>query len=89
MTDNPTEALSQLQSLQKEHGDLDARLSIIRISEPISLDQEADSQRPSPSKRGSDVSILGDPTPSSLVADLTHYKVGVFYIFWGLRCDCV
>lgn len=75
MADNPTEALSQLQSLQKEHGDLDSRLSIIRISEPISLDQEADNQRPSPSKRGSDVSILGDPTPSSLVADLTHYKV--------------
>lgn len=74
MTDpSPSEALSQLQRLEKEHGDIKTHLSIVRISEPISL--ESETEHPSPSKRGSDISALDNPTPSLLEADLTHYKV--------------
>ncbi|KAL4924865.1 uncharacterized protein BDV17DRAFT_273271 [Aspergillus undulatus] len=63
----------QLQQLEAEYGDLKTSLSIVRISEPIfSPDTEASEQ--SPSKRRSDVSVLDTPTPSSLEADLTHYK---------------
>lgn len=69
-----TDALTQIQALEKEHGDLQTHLSIVRISEPISLEFDAENQPPSPSKRGSDVS-LSDPTPSLLEADLAHYKV--------------
>ena len=63
-----------LQQLEQEQGDLKKQLAIIRISEPIS---DVGGSNPSPSKRGSDVSIsnLNDPTPASLEADLTHYKV--------------
>jgi hypothetical protein len=63
-----------LQHLEQEQGDLKKQLAIIRISEPIS---DVGGSNPSPSKRGSDVSIsnLNDPTPASLEADLTHYKV--------------
>ncbi|KAJ5459867.1 uncharacterized protein N7458_001419 [Penicillium daleae] len=62
-----------LQQLEQEQGDLKKQLAIIRISEPIS---DVGGSNPSPSKRGSDVSIsnLNDPTPASLEADLTHYK---------------
>ncbi|KAJ5613879.1 hypothetical protein N7528_007533 [Penicillium herquei] len=74
---NATQALRLLQSLQKEQGDLKQKLSIIRIAEPIS---EIGDTKQSPSKRRSDVSIsnLSDPTPASLEADLTHYKVGAY-----------
>lgn len=62
-----------LQELEQEQSDLKTQLAIIRISEPIS---DVGSYY-SPSKRGSDVSVsnLNDPTPASLEADLTHYKV--------------
>ncbi|KAJ5886692.1 uncharacterized protein N7473_009366 [Penicillium subrubescens] len=62
-----------LQKLEQEQGDLKKQLAIIRISEPIS---DVGGSNPSPSKRGSDVSIsnLNDPTPASLEADLSHYK---------------
>jgi hypothetical protein len=72
MTDTSAEALAALQELEKE-GDLKKRLAIVRISEPISLD--SGHAGPSPSKRRSDVSVFEDPTPASLEADLTHYKV--------------
>jgi hypothetical protein len=69
-----TDPLAVLQKLEQEQGDLKKQLAIIRISEPIS---DVGGPNPSPSKRGSDVSIsnLNDPTPASLVADLSHYKV--------------
>ncbi|KAJ5623085.1 hypothetical protein N7490_011690 [Penicillium lividum] len=74
MTANASEALDLLLKLQNEQGDLKQNLSIIRIAEPIS---DAGDANPSPSKRRSDVSLsnLNDPTPASLEADLTHYKV--------------
>lgn len=66
--------LAVLQQLEKEQGNLKKQLAIIRISEPIS---DVGGFNTTPSKRGSDVSIssLNDPTPASLEADLTHYKV--------------
>ena len=70
-----SEALNRLQNLENEHGDIKTHLFILRISEPISLESETENQGRSPSKRGSDVSALDNPTPSSLEADLTHYKV--------------
>lgn len=72
---NSSEALNQLKSLENEHGDIKTCLSILRISEPIGVESEVENQERSPSKRGSDVSALDNPTPSSLEADLTHYKV--------------
>lgn len=74
MTNNTFESLAALQQLEKDQGDLKKQLAIIRISEPISDVVDANF---SPSKRGSDVSLsnLNDPTPASLEADLTHYKV--------------
>ncbi|CEJ57153.1 hypothetical protein PMG11_05858 [Penicillium brasilianum] len=68
-----TDPYAVLQQLEQEQGDLKKKLAIIRISEPIS---DVGGSNPSPSKRGSDVSIsnLNDPTPASLEADLTHYK---------------
>ncbi|KAJ5769105.1 hypothetical protein N7520_003664 [Penicillium odoratum] len=74
MTANASEALDLLLKIQNEQGDLKQNLSIIRIAEPIS---DAGDANPSPSKRRSDVSLsnLNDPTPASLEADLTHYKV--------------
>jgi hypothetical protein len=74
MASSSAEALAALQQLE-EKGDLKKRLAIIRISEPISA--EVGVSYPSPSKRSSDVSIsnFDDPTPASLEADLSHYKV--------------
>ncbi|GLI76792.1 hypothetical protein PoHVEF18_005070 [Penicillium ochrochloron] len=68
-----TDPVAVLQKLEQEQGDLKKQLAIIRISEPIS---DVGGSNPSPSKRGSDVSIsnLNDPTPASLEADLSHYK---------------
>ncbi|KAL4970061.1 uncharacterized protein BDV14DRAFT_68540 [Aspergillus stella-maris] len=63
----------QLEQLAAEHGDLKTQLSIVRISEPI-FSPDGEGAEQSPSKRRSDVSILDTPTPSSLEADLTHYK---------------
>ncbi|KAI9927917.1 hypothetical protein AWENTII_012422 [Aspergillus wentii] len=70
---NPAEALKQLQSLV-ENGDFKTQLAILRISEPISAIGEITDRTNSPSKRGSDVSTLDNPSPASLEADLTHYK---------------
>ena len=76
MTDpNSLKAQEQLNRIQTEHGDLNKNLSIVRISEPISLEPDPENPHRSPSKRGSDVSALDNPTPSALEADLTHYKV--------------
>lgn len=64
---SPPKVLAQVQSTQKH----DEELSILRISEPIAATSA------SPSKRTSDISTDGydNPTPASLEADLTHYKV--------------
>ncbi|CAG8232576.1 unnamed protein product [Penicillium salamii] len=69
-----SEALAALQKLE-QNGDLKKRLTIVRISEPISTD--VGSSYASTSRRGSDVSMsnLENPTPASLEADLSHYKV--------------
>lgn len=74
MTATSAEALAILQQLEQD-GDLKKRLTIVRISEPISTD--VGSAYASPSRRGSDVSTsnLENPTPASLEADLSHYKV--------------
>jgi hypothetical protein len=77
MTDqSPAETLEQLRQLEQENGDLKTRLAIIRISEPISS-SDAEKSNWSPSKRTSDVSAIDNPTPASLEADLTHYKVRI------------
>lgn len=72
---SPAETLKEIQQLTKETGDLKTRLAIIRISEPISSAADLANSNTSPSKRGSDVSTLDNPTPATLAADLTHYKV--------------
>lgn len=74
MAKNTSEAVAALQQLEQNQGDLKQQLAIIRISEPIS---DVGDAYQSPSKRGSDVSVsnLNDPTPATLDADLTHYKV--------------
>ncbi|EAW09290.1 uncharacterized protein ACLA_034930 [Aspergillus clavatus NRRL 1] len=70
---NPAGLLEQLQQQEKENGELNTRLAIIRISEPISS-SNVENYNPSPSKRRSDVSVIDNPSPASLEADLTHYK---------------
>ena len=65
--------LEKLQGLEQDSGNLDTNLAIVRISEPI-FSPDANSA-PTPSKRNSDVSTIDNPTPASLEADLTHYKV--------------
>lgn len=69
-----SDSQAALQRLERDQGGLKKQLAIIRISEPISDVGDAIS---SSSKRGSDVSVsnLNDPTPASLEADLSHYKV--------------
>ncbi len=63
MANDPSSTLQTLAELQEQP------LSIIRLSEPLSVTQ--------PLTRTSDVSTsaLDNPTPASLEADLTHYKV--------------
>lgn len=73
MTDQTAKTLEKLRAVQRETGHLKDRLSIIRISEPIT--SVADNTSTSPSKRNSDISTLENPTPATLEADLTHYKV--------------
>lgn len=74
MTDiSHTDALEKLKALEQESGNLDTNLAIVRISEPIFSPD--DNSASTPSKRNSDVSTLDNPTPASLEADLTHYKV--------------
>lgn len=73
---NPAETLEQLRQLEQENGDLKTCLAIIRISEPISS-SDAKKFNSSLSKRTSDVSAIDNPTPASLEADLTHYKVWI------------
>lgn len=72
---SPAEALNHIQQLARETGDLKTHLAIVRISEPISSAADLANSNSSPSKRGSDVSTLDNPTPATLEADLTHYKV--------------
>ncbi|KAJ5296962.1 cytochrome P450 [Penicillium atrosanguineum] len=88
MANNTFESLGALQQLETDQGDLKKQLAIIRISEPISDVVDA---KFSPSKRGSDVSLsnLNDPTPASLEADLTHYKVLEPELFSKLRFSYV
>jgi hypothetical protein len=72
---SPAETLNHIQQLARETGDLKTHLAIVRISEPISSAADLANSNSSPSKRGSDVSTLDNPTPATLEADLTHYKV--------------
>jgi hypothetical protein len=62
------EVLSKFSELQESH-----ELSIIKISEPISVANDATGNR------SSDISAdaLENPSPATLEADLTHYKVGL------------
>lgn len=52
-------------------------LSIIKLSEPLAGAIKA------PGERNSDASVLEIPTPASLEADLTHYKVFVVFFISG------
>lgn len=66
------ESLSLLRDLQTRE------LSIIKISKPISTARFQDSD-----VRQSDISqdALESPTPTSLQADLSHYKVGHTFLY--------
>lgn len=77
---NPAEVRKQLQQLEQENGDLKTQLNIIRISEPI-FSPTSEKPTTTPSKRNSDVSSLDNPTPASLEADLSHYKVRTLRFF--------
>ncbi|EEH18302.1 hypothetical protein PABG_00865 [Paracoccidioides brasiliensis Pb03] len=68
---SPSKALAALHQIGP-----DTRLSILKISEPISSTIDSAISSQSPSKRRSDVSTdaFDNPTPASLEADLTHYK---------------
>ncbi|RMJ27034.1 hypothetical protein PHISP_02104 [Aspergillus sp. HF37] len=72
--ESPAETLNQIQQLARETGELKTHLAIVRISEPISSAADLANSNSSPSKRGSDVSTLDNPTPATLEADLAHYK---------------
>jgi hypothetical protein len=74
---SPAEALATVQQLQHGQDAESSTLAILRISEPITSSLDIDGMPRSPSKRISDVSTdsLENPTPGSLEADLTHYKV--------------
>lgn len=74
---SPAEALEKIQELQRGQDAESNTLAILRISEPITSSLDVDGIPRSPSKRTSDASIVSDenPTPASLEADLTHYKV--------------
>ncbi|KAL4991497.1 hypothetical protein BDW68DRAFT_152114 [Aspergillus falconensis] len=67
---NAAQIRRQIQQLEQEHGELKTQLSIVRISEPI-FTPDTDK---SPSKRNSDASAVESPSPTSLEADLSHYK---------------
>jgi hypothetical protein len=64
-----TAVLAELQSHQEKHP-----LSILKLAEPIITSTQ---NALSPSKRSSDVSNseIENPTPTTLEADLLHYKV--------------
>ncbi|KKZ60415.1 hypothetical protein EMCG_00701 [[Emmonsia] crescens] len=68
---SPSKALAALQQIGPG-----TRLSILKISEPISTTTDTAGSAQSPSKRRSDVSTdaFDNPTPASLEEDLTHYK---------------
>lgn len=70
MTQPHQQALHALSGLQQVH-----ELSIIKISEQISASQAA------PNQRTSDVSsdAFENPSPASLEADLSHYKVRLLF----------
>lgn len=74
---SPAKALAKVQQLQKGQDGPNSHLAIIRISEPITSALDIAELKRSPSKRTSDASAdaLDNPTPASLEADLTHYKV--------------
>ena len=75
MAQSDEEVLSGLSELQSQE------LSIIRLSEPIAV-SNADAP-----KRTSDVSsdAFENPSPASLAADLSHYKV--YISGWNLADD--
>jgi len=66
MAQDSEEVLAELSELRRQE------LSIIRLSEPISA-----ANAPDVPKRTSDVSsdAFENPSPASLAADLSHYKV--------------
>lgn len=66
MAQSSQEVLAELSELRRQG------LSIIRLSEPISA-----ANAPDVPKRTSDVSsdAFENPSPASLAADLSHYKV--------------
>ncbi|KAL8772005.1 MAG: hypothetical protein Q9209_002670 [Squamulea sp. 1 TL-2023] len=67
---SPTSALASLSDLQSQP------LSIIRLSESISSTTNPTTTNENPNARTSDISTsaLDLPTPTSLAADLTHYR---------------
>jgi hypothetical protein len=67
MVQSHEEVLEALLDIQNSH-----ELSIIKLSEPVS-----GPLKPNPGERTSDVSagVFENPTPTSLEADLAHYKV--------------
>jgi hypothetical protein len=76
---SPAKAYAKLQQIQQgQNNDPNTELAILRISEPITSSLDVADLSQSLSKRASDVSInqSDNPTPASLEADLTHYKVG-------------
>lgn len=85
MANKASKSLAALQQLEQDQGGLKKRLAIIRISEPIS---DVGDVNYYPSRRGSDISVsnLNDPTPASLEADLTHYKVRATLVFQNCSC---
>ena len=76
MAQSQDEILETLLDAQKSH-----ELSIIKLSEPIS-----GSLQQSAGERSSDVSAEGfeSPTPASLEADLSHYKVRLITMMKGV-----
>ncbi|KAK4211816.1 hypothetical protein QBC37DRAFT_426143 [Rhypophila decipiens] len=68
----PAQVLQQLESLQATHQD---KITIIKLSEPISTANQNPSSENS-NLRTSDISnsSLDNPTPASLEADLLHYR---------------
>lgn len=76
---SPTKAYAKLQQIQQgPNNDPNSELAILRISEPITSSLDVADFSQSLSKRTSDATINSsdNPTPASLEADLTHYKVG-------------
>lgn len=80
MTQSHQDILETLLEVQNDH-----ELSIIKLSEPVSGQLKQNGGK----ERTSDVStdVFDNPTPASLEADLTHYKVRrmpqILKLIWG------